>query len=100
MAETVALPPGLPPPAPATPATGRGIPLGKREKAVVWLAAQLESGPLPARDVVRRAKAARITHKTLRRAKTVLGVRSVRVGGVGAWGLWAWVFPPEDHSGD
>ncbi len=97
-----ASPKAVVPPTPEAiaPAAIPVIPLGKREEAVVWLAKQLDRGPLAAADVAERAKVASISQRTLRRAKTVLGVRSVRAGGAGALGFWAWGLPQEDHSGD
>jgi hypothetical protein len=74
------------------------VSLQKREAAIVWLVAQLDKGPVAAAEVAQRAKAASITEKTLRRAKKVLAVRSVRVGGVGASGFWAWIVPQENNG--
>jgi hypothetical protein len=68
--------------------------LGKREHAVVWLAGQLANGPVACLEVGRRAKAANISQKTLRRAKKVIDVRSVRVGGLAESGFWGWILPP------
>ena len=91
--------PDPPTPEPTPPTAAPVIPVGKREDAVVWLAAQLDRGPLDAAEVAHRAKVASITQRTLRRAKKVLGVQSVRVGGVGALGFWAWGVPQEDNGG-
>jgi hypothetical protein len=95
-----AAPPEAPTPKSTPQAATPVIPTGKREEAVVWLARQLDRGPLGAAEVVERAKVAGISQRTLRRAKTVLGVWSVRLGGVGAAGFWAWELPQEEHRGD
>jgi hypothetical protein len=93
-AESPAAPQDFPTPEPGSPSPP-AFPLGKREEAVVWLAAQLATGPLDATEMLRRATAARISPKTLQRAKRTLDVRSTRVRGVGAAGSWVWGFMSE-----
>jgi hypothetical protein len=41
--------------------------------------------------VKNEAKAAGVSERTLFRAKTLLGVKAVRVGGIGKAGRWEWV---------
>ena len=77
-----------------------GVPLQKREAAIVWLAAQLADGAVACFEVERRAKAASISQRTLRRAKKLLDVRSLRVGGLAGAGFWGWILPPEEKSGN
>jgi len=84
-----------PDPLPVLPA----IPMGKREEAVVWLAAQLVDGPVDCLEVAGRAEEAGIRPRTLRRAKKVIDVQSVRVGGLAGSGSWVWVLPPEGNGG-
>jgi hypothetical protein len=52
----------------------------KRERAIVFLSAQLADGPVPATEAHRAATARGITPRTLDVAKRALGVRSTRVG--------------------
>jgi len=75
------------------------VPLQKREAAIVWLAEQLASGPMACLELERRATAAGIAVRTLRRGKAALAVRSVQVGGAGVLGFWAWVLPQEGNGG-
>lgn len=75
------------------------IPMGRREAAIVWLAAQLAQGPMAAETILHRAIQAKISARTLGRAKKVLDVRSVRVGGVGGAGGWVWSRTPETGAG-
>lgn len=95
-------PPPQEPPLPSAPSQNLepAIPIGRREVAVVWLAEQLAEAPVDNLEVARRAQEAGISPRTLRRAKKVLDVRSVRVGGLARAGFWVWVFPPEGNSGN
>ncbi len=74
------------------------IPMGRREEAVLWLAALLATDPVECAEVSRRAKQAAISLRTLRRAKKVIDVRSVRVGGLAGSGFWVWVLPPGENG--
>lgn len=87
-----------PPPVPELPPRAEPASLGQRERAIVWLTAQLTDGPLEANEVERRAKAANISLTTLKRAKKALDVRSVRVGGLGNCGVWVWQLPSEGNG--
>lgn len=66
------------------------------EEALVVLYHILRNGPLPADEVVRRARKARVSERTLRRAKSRLGVPSRREGS--GWSMrWYWL-PPTDQA--
>jgi len=58
-----------------------------------FLRTLLASGPVSAVECLRQARAAGISEKTLRRAKTRLRIESVREG-EGLLGHWLWVLPP------
>jgi len=62
--------------------------VGLLERAVRWLRTVLADGPKPARAVLGRARDDGISERTLRRAKAVLGVVSVK-----GKGGWAWKLP-------
>ncbi len=64
-----------------------------------WLLGVLASGPVAASAVYARAEEEEISNSTLDRAKRMLGVTSVRVGGVGSDGHWMWKLPnaPKRH---
>jgi putative DNA primase/helicase len=66
-----------------------------RMEAEEFLRLILEGGPVRSQEVLRQAKDAGIKEKTLRRAKTTLGVKAVQVGGK-AHGGWAWELPGSD----
>ncbi len=69
---------------------------GRLEAAADWLAAELEDGPRPAREINRAARAAGYGPATLKRAKRRLGVRSERTGGIAEEGAWQWRLPDDD----
>jgi hypothetical protein len=56
--------------------------------ASAWLLDYLAAGPRPARDVVRAARAAGVSIATLRRAKRICRVRSLKPDHESAW-LWS-----------
>ena len=66
-----------------------------RDEAVSFLARYLASGPRFSDAVLRDAQAARISEKTLRRAKETLGVVAVKAGFSGAW---KWRLPEDGHE--
>ena len=66
---------------------------GERADAEAFLVDVLAGGPVPAKDVLRSAKANAIAERTLKRAKSQLGVRSKRSGGLGTDGQWHWWLP-------
>jgi hypothetical protein len=74
------------------------------DEAQDFLAAILAAGPKPSKEVLKQAREAGISVRTLRRAKSSLGIRSERESthNQGA-GLWAWSLCsssiPNDHSG-
>jgi putative DNA primase/helicase len=62
------------------------------DEAMDFLRAELEDGPMPAKDVQNGAKAAGHSEATLRRAKRRLGVRADKVAMRGGW---SWSLPPK-----
>jgi hypothetical protein len=64
------------------------------EEAMEFLKAELEGGPLWSKQVKKEARKAEISEATLRRAKTALGVRSVKE----ADGSWSWSLPEKDQG--
>jgi hypothetical protein len=62
------------------------------QEAVEVLRIILASGPVPAKEVWQEARKAGVTEPTLRRAKTLLGVRSAKLG-YGKEGVWRWSLP-------
>lgn len=73
---------------------------GKRDPAAVKKAVEvlrtiLGNGPVPATDVEDQAEAAGVAPRTLKRAKTRLGVVSERAGG--SKGRWIWRLPDDDE---
>jgi len=71
---------------------------GRLDAAADWLAAELEDGPRPAREITKAAKAAGYSPATLKRAKRSLGIRSERVGGLADDGAWQWTLPDDDDG--
>jgi hypothetical protein len=65
---------------------------GAIQEAAEWLQELLAAGPLPAKEIYRRAPEEGIRRKTLERAKEKLGVCSGKVGG-GRLGSWTWRLP-------
>jgi hypothetical protein len=59
----------------------------------------LADGPVPVEEVFEEARSVRIAEKTLRRAKSSLGVDSEREGNIGkrGGGRWLWVLPTNGH---
>lgn len=70
----------------------------ERVKAADLLRAELTHGPKPAREVMRSAANAGVGTWALLRARQDLGVRSRRVGGLGAEGYWIWEMPQEQPA--
>lgn len=64
-----------------------------REEAIDFLRDVLASGPVPAKEILRQARDADINEKTLRRAKSDLGVTKRREG-FGPGGAFVWELPP------
>lgn len=75
------------------------------KEAMDFLQAELEPGPVPSKDLYRRAQQELgISKDTLKRAKAELGVRSIREsveGGERGAGRWLWVLtdPDPDQGG-
>lgn len=63
------------------------------DRAADLLTDVLAGGPMPAERVLDLAKGRGVSEHTLERAKSRLGVRSQRVGTVGAGGHWEWKLP-------
>jgi hypothetical protein len=70
----------------------------KLDAAADWLAAELEDGPRPAREIARAAQAAGHSRTTLNRAKRSLGIRPQRIGGLADDGTWQWALPDDDEE--
>jgi len=69
-----------------------------RKEAADWLRAALADGPVPAAEIIRRAKADGLCKRTLDSAKGALGVRSRKGHETGA--AWNWCLPDvEDCKG-
>jgi hypothetical protein len=70
-------------------------------EAMLFLQDLLAAGPLPADECLRNARAAGLSEKTLRRAKTYLHIHSLREsqGHTGRW-LWALPLPSPLPSGE
>lgn len=66
------------------------------DEAEEWLRDELDTGPKPARDVQKSARAAGLSDKALRTARTRLGVKPVKSGFGGGW---TWGLPVEDAQG-
>jgi hypothetical protein len=64
----------------------------RANSARLWLSSVLHAGPLPAREVLQRAKLEGFSEWGVRRAKAHLGVKTVKVGGTyRGWGAqWVW----------
>jgi len=66
-------------------------------EAMYVLFSLLCDGPLPAKEVARRAAQAGITTRTLYRAKATLGVKSIKRGS-GSGSQWFWRLPDDDRA--
>jgi hypothetical protein len=64
------------------------------ERAMAVIENALESGESPANEVIKRGAALGICEKTMKRAKSALGVRSVR-----RTADWVWIMPEEGQEG-
>jgi hypothetical protein len=62
------------------------------EEAVEFLKEELAGGPVPSKELLKKAKAEGISEKTLRRAKSLLGVESKMQGRE----RWVWTLPGEN----
>jgi len=62
------------------------------DEASAFLTYVLQHGPLPGRDVEKQAKEAGVSQRTLERAKSRLGVKSIREG-FGSESRWLWKLP-------
>jgi putative DNA primase/helicase len=66
---------------------------GELHRAAEFLQELLKDGPVLSEEVEKTAKDQSISRSTLKRAKTKLGVRARRLGGVGGKGAWVWELP-------
>jgi hypothetical protein len=62
------------------------------EEAAEFLREELAEGPVPSKELLKKAKAEGISEKTLRRAKSLLGVESKMQGRE----RWVWMLPKEN----
>lgn len=69
-------------------------------KAMAFLEQVLADGPLDMQEVRRKARKQKQSWRTVERAKTDLGIRSKRAGGVGASGKWEWSLPEDKGDPD
>lgn len=68
-------------------APGMGKDESKLEQALSFFATELGTGATPAKEIEKKAAAAGIAERTLKRAKRELGVSSFWVGRESFWGL-------------
>lgn len=66
-----------------------------RDEVRSWLRDYLSLGPKPADETLREGRRAGFGEKSIRRAKTAIGVRSTK-SGFGQTGKWSWSLP--DHE--
>lgn len=66
-------------------------PISQQEAAVTFLLALLQSEPLPAEQVLEQARLNGHSERTIKRAKTTLGINSVKKATSG--GSWFWSLP-------
>jgi putative DNA primase/helicase len=64
-----------------------------RQEASDFLREILHDGPVEAKVIQTQARECGITERVLRSARDALGVKSSRVGGLGASGKWVWALP-------
>lgn len=64
-----------------------------RSEAESWLRDHLANGPVSAKDAIKAARADGISERTMKRARSALGVISERTGGLGNAGGWSWSLP-------
>ena len=83
----------VPAPSPSMPFTR---PSPKHDRAAAWLRTMLRDGrPMPASWMLRQAQLARISPRTLRRARITVGVIAAKHGMTGGW---AWLLPRSPHG--
>jgi hypothetical protein len=71
-------------------------PSPKHDRATAWLRTMLRDGhPLPVSWMLRQAQLARISPRTLRRARITVGVIAAKHGMTGGW---AWLLPRSPHG--
>jgi len=89
--------PPVPAPSPSTPPMPPvpfKRPAPKHDRATAWLRTMLRDGrPMPASWMLQQARLARISPRTLRRARMAVGVIATKHGMTGGW---AWTLSPED----
>jgi hypothetical protein len=72
--------------------SGGGSARARRKEAENFLRSKLASGPVPQKEIEEEAKANCISDRTLRRAKTELGVKAAKQQGKNGGG-WTWELP-------
>jgi hypothetical protein len=81
---------------PSTPSMPFKRSAPKHDRATAWLRTMLRDGrPLPAAWMTQQAKLARISPRTLRRARIDVGVIAIKGGMTGGW---AWMLPQASHG--
>jgi putative DNA primase/helicase len=70
---------------------------GALAEAKNFLIDLLTASPLPRKELEKAADGAGISDKTLRRAKTALGVVAERTGGLAGEGKWTWRLPSQSE---
>ena len=71
-------------------------PSPKHDQAIAWLKTMLHDGrPMPATWMLEQALLARISLRTLRRARTTVRVIATKEGMTGGW---AWTLPSDLHG--
>jgi len=70
---------------------------GALAEAQNFLIDLLTAGPLPRKELEKAADGAGVSDKTLRRAKSALGVIAERTGGIAGEGKWTWRLPEQSE---
>ena len=84
------------PPTPSMPPMPFKRPAPKHDRATAWLRTMLRDGrPMPASWMLQQARLARISLRTLRRARVTVGVIATKEGMTGGW---AWSLSPDSHG--
>jgi hypothetical protein len=69
-------------------------PLNRVEEAAQFLRAELANGPVPARELIERAKRdLGVNERSLQRARERLGIEATKTGFQGAW-VWSYLISP------
>jgi hypothetical protein len=94
LCSTIRMP--VPAPTPLPPSMMSKRPSPKHDRAATWLRTMLRDGrPFPAAWMTQQAQLARISPRTLRRARMAVGVIATKGGMTGGW---AWMLPQASHG--